>query len=89
MPVKEWTAEAKGHKIRVVNTWTGGTKLYIDEDLRDKNDTLVALRRRRWLSAPLVRDAPESGLVEVYLRAWFCVRAEILVDGVRIAGDRF
>ena len=89
MPVKEWTAEAKGHKIRVVNTWTCGTKLFIDEEFRDKNDSWIALRKTRWLSAPLEKGAPESGWVEVHLRALFLVRAEILVDGVRIAGDRF
>ncbi len=30
MPKKEWVTEVEGKKIRVVNTWFSGAKLYLD-----------------------------------------------------------
>ena len=87
MPLKEWTAEVAGHKIRVENTWTGGTRLYIDGECRDRNGSWFALSRKRWLSAPLKRDLPDSPLVEVFVKALFDVEAQITVAGRLVAGD--
>lgn len=87
MPRKEWTAAVNGHDIRVVNSWTGGTALYIDGECRDRNSGLFALTKTRWLSARLNQGAPESGLVEVFVEALFSVKAQIVVAGVPVAGD--
>jgi hypothetical protein len=61
MPRKEWTAAVNGHDIRVVNSWTGGTALYIDGECRDRNPLVVgALEARRpgeWLGGGLCRSA--------------------------------
>lgn len=87
MPMKEWVTEVKGRSIRVVNTWTGGTSLYIDGECRDRNTGLFALTRRLWLSAPLTQGDAGSGLVQVFVRGLFSVKAQIVVAGEVVAGD--
>ena len=89
MPMKEWVATVKGHSIRVVNTWTGGTSLYIDGECRDRNTGWFALTRKLWLSAPLTQGDPQSGQVQVFVKAIFSVKAQIMVDGEPVAGDAF
>ncbi len=87
MPVKEWGAVVKGRKIRVVNTWTRGTTLYIDGECRDRNTGWFAPTRTLWLSAPLAKEDPESDLVQVFVKAVFSVKASIVVAGEPVAGD--
>ncbi|MDR2452916.1 MAG: hypothetical protein LBE85_14395 [Candidatus Accumulibacter sp.] len=88
MPQKEWVAGINGHRIRVVNTWTGGTHLYIDGERRNSNRGLFAMDWTPWLSARTVPDDPESELVEVYVKARLAVKAQIHVNGHHLAGDR-
>jgi hypothetical protein len=88
MPQKAWVAHHDGREIRVVNTWTGGTRLYVDGECRDRNHGLWAPRWTWWLSSRLDRDDPSSPLVEVYVAALVRVRAEIRIDGVVVGGDR-
>lgn len=85
---KEWIAHLRGHEIRVVNSWTGGTRLYIDGECRDRNGGLFAPVWTPWLSARLVRDERASDLVEVHVVALLRVKAEIRVNGEYFAGDR-
>jgi len=87
MSMKEWVAVVKGRSIRVVNSWTGGTSLYIDGECRDRNAGWFAPRRKLWLSAHLTQDDPESGLVQVFVKAVFSVKAQIVVAGETVAGD--
>lgn len=87
MPKKEWTTQVAGREVRVVNSWTGGTRLYIDGDCRDRNDGLFAPGWTRWLSARLVEGDAASDLVEVHVAALLRVRARILVNGRIVAGD--
>ena len=88
MPMKEWSAQVDGHSIRVVNTWTGGTSLYIDGECRDRNTGWFAPRKTLWLSAQLMLGAPERGLVQVFVKAsLFSVKAQIVVAGKSVAGD--
>jgi hypothetical protein len=89
MPQKVWIAEVDGHPIRVENTWTGGTKLYVDGECRDTFNGLVADPGRPSLSARIVAGNSQSPLIEVYLKAVFTVRAKICLDGRQIAGDAF
>ncbi len=88
MPQKEWTTHVQGREIRVVNSWTGGTRLYIDGDCRDRNSGMFAPTWRKWLSARLVQGDPASALIEVRLVALVHVKAQILVNGQFVAGDR-
>lgn len=85
---KEWTAQVGGHDIRVVNSWTGGTRLYIDGNCRDRNHDLFAPTWKRWLSARMIEGDAHSDLVEVRLIALVHVRVQILVNGQFVAGDR-
>lgn len=87
MPMKEWRADVKGLSIRVGNSWTGGTALYIDRECRDRNTRWFAFTRRLWLSAPLKQGEPESGLVQVIVKDLFAVTAQIVVAGEPVAGD--
>lgn len=87
MPMKEWTTAVEGHQVRVVNSWTSGTRLYIDGDCRDRNHGLFAPTWRPWLSARLHHGDPASPLVEVEICALLQVKARILVDGQFVAGD--
>lgn len=89
MSLKEWSAEIDGHKIRVANTWTGGTRLYIDGECRDHNTGWFAPSKTRWLSAPLELEEPESKLVEVFVKAVLTVKAQICVAGKLVSGDIF
>lgn len=88
MPTKEWVAHHGGHEIKVVNTWTGGTRLYINGDLRDSNNGQSALDWTFWLSARIVRDDPASDLIEVYVKALWSVDAEIRLNGHYLAGEK-
>lgn len=87
MPIKEWSAVVNGRNVRVVNSWTSGTRLYIDGECRDRNTGWFAPTKTLWLSAPLTQGAPESGLVQVFVRALFSVKAQIVVAGKAVAGD--
>jgi hypothetical protein len=87
MPVgqKEWFADYGGYKIRVVNTWFGGAKLYINGECRDKNSAFIALGETL-LSAKL----NEAGdIVEVSISAVLTTKAKILVNKTQIGGDLF
>jgi hypothetical protein len=88
MPQKEWIAHHNGHEIRVVNTWTGGTRLYVDGECRDHNGGWYAPDWTWWLSTRLVRDDPKSDLVEVFVRALLHVKAEIRLNGKHLAGEK-
>ncbi len=87
MPMKEWKATVQGHAVRVVNSWTGGTRLYIDGECRDRNHGLFAPSWRPWLSARLRQGDIASPLVEVEICALLQVKARIRVDGQFVAGD--
>ena len=87
MPIKEWSTVVNGRNVRVVNSWTGGTKLYIDGECRDSNTGWFAPTKTLWLSASLAQGAAESGLVQVFVRAIFSVKAQIVVAGKVVAGD--
>lgn len=88
MPQKEWVTQVKGREVRVVNSWTGGTRLYIDGDCRDRNSSLFAPVWTDWLSARLVHGDPASDLIEVRIVALLHVKAQILVNGQFVEGDR-
>lgn len=90
MPKKEWVAKHNGSEIRVTNTWTGGTKLYIDGDCRDTNNDMLAFSRKTpMLSARVTTANSEPFLVEVYIKALLTVKAKICVNGKQIGGDVF
>tara|TARA_B100001142_G_scaffold308692_1_gene340450 strand:- start:467 stop:730 length:264 start_codon:yes stop_codon:yes gene_type:complete len=87
MPIgqKEWFADHEGHKIRVVNTWFGGAKLYIDGECRDTTRAFIALGETL-LSARL----NEAGdIVEVSISAILTTKAKISVNKTQIGGDHF
>ena len=87
MHQKEWSTEVQGHTIKVTNSWIGGAKLYIDGECRDTNNKTIADPNKPALSARIVKENPQSPLVEVFVKAIFAVKASICVDGKQVAGD--
>ncbi|HQR22991.1 MAG TPA: histidine kinase [Burkholderiaceae bacterium] len=88
-PSRTWTAEVDGLSIRVVDSWFGGTELWIDGGLHGTYTGIWSLPPDEPVLSATVRGASgrEHG-IEVILQAWsFNIRAAILVDGERIAGD--
>lgn len=59
---KEFEFTVKDHKIKIVNSWTRGAKLYIDGEYRDQDSTFFANGKIALLSANLA----EFGILEVY-----------------------
>jgi hypothetical protein len=83
--MKEWLVEFQNHKIRVTNSWFRGAKLYIDGALRAENKSLIANPGQPTFNAQLA-DA-DSPMIEVYFQAVMTVKAKIVIDGKKVAGD--
>jgi hypothetical protein len=90
MMSKQWITEYEGHRIRVVNSWFSGIKLYVDGDLRDTNTQLVSLDSSQpLLSARVPLRGGEASVVEVFVKALVTTKAKICADGRQIGGDSF
>ena len=59
---KEFEFTVKDHKVKIVNSWTRGAKLYIDGECRDQDSTFLANGKTALLSA----DLGEFGILEVF-----------------------
>jgi hypothetical protein len=88
-PTRNWTAEADGLSIRVVDSWFGGAELWINGVLHGTYTSVWSLPPDEpVLSATVRGSSGREHVVEVLLQAWsFSIRAAILVDGARVAGD--
>lgn len=75
---KEFNFMIKSHKIRIVNRWLDGIKLYIDGECRDQSRTLFAVGHQTLLSANLA----ELGILEIVpCSGWFSIELDAyLVD---------
>ena len=47
---KEFEFTVNGHKIKIVNSWFNGAKLYVDGDYRDQDSTFIANGKTALLS---------------------------------------
>ena len=83
--MKEWLVEFQDHKVRVTNSWFRGAKLYIDGALRAENKSLIANPGQPTFSALLA--GAHSPVVEVFFQAVMTVKAKIVIDGKKVAGD--
>ncbi len=59
---KEFEFTIKDHKIKIVNSWSRGAKLYIDGECRDQDSSFLANGKMALLSANLGK----FGILEVY-----------------------
>jgi hypothetical protein len=83
--LKVWLAEFQNHQVRVTNSWLRGAKLYIDGAMRAENRSLIAIPGRPTFSTLLAEaDGPK---VEVLFQAVVTVKAKIIIDGEKVAGD--
>ncbi|WP_166377450.1 hypothetical protein [Pseudoalteromonas sp. Z9A4] len=65
----------KSIKVKIINSWFSGTKLYVNGDLRDTDKTLLAFRNNTLLSANLgelgvLEIKPLSGLITTEMDAY-------------------
>ena len=79
---KSFEFTVKSIKVKIINTWFSGAKLYVNGDLRDTDKTLLAIRNNTLLSANLgelgvLEIKPLSGLITVEMDAY-------LVNGTNI-----
>lgn len=58
---KEFNFVIKEHKVKVINHWFNGIKLYIDGECRDQSKTLFNIGNKTLLSANL----GELGVLEI------------------------
>jgi|GEM_PF-503005 len=88
LPLKEFLMRKsfeftlKSNKIKIINYWFGGIKLYINGDLRDFDKTLFAISNKTLLSANLdgigtLEIKPLSGLMSVEIDAYLVKGADI------------
>ncbi len=59
---KEFEFTVKNHKVKIVNSWSRGAKLYIDGECRDQDSTFLASGKSALLSANL----GEFGILEIF-----------------------
>ncbi len=83
--MKEWSVDWGSHQIRVTNSWFRGAALYVDGVLRATNRSLIANPGQPTFTTPLA-DGKDS-LVEVYFEAVITVKAKIIINGKKVAGD--
>ncbi len=83
---KEWMAKHEDHEIRVVNTWLGGAQLYIDGELRDTCEKLLATDASRPL---LSASIGERQTVEIFIESVVTTKAKICVNGTQVGGEVF
>lgn len=72
---KEFSFVIQNHKIKIVNRWLDGIKLYIDGECRDQSRKLFALGNQTLLSANLnelgiLEIVPNSGMFSIELDAY-------------------
>ncbi|ASP47326.1 hypothetical protein [Cognaticolwellia beringensis] len=72
---KEFEFTVKDHKVKIVNSWSRGTKLYIDGDCRDQDTSFLANGKTALLSAKLgelgiLEVFPKSALISVEMEAF-------------------
>jgi len=81
-----WTADYQGHHIQVTNSWLRGAKIYIDGALRAESKSLFANPRKPAFCVTL-DDEHADPVVEVFFRAVLSVKAKIIINGQKVAGD--
>ena len=81
---KEWVAKYKNHKIRDINTWFAGAKLYVDGECRDTSSSLIATSKDAPLLSAKLND---DEIVEIYLIAVWTTKAKICINGEQVGGD--
>jgi signal transduction histidine kinase len=88
-PRKQWSTRHDGRDIRVVDSWFGGAELFVDDTLRATFTQCWKLPPEEPVMTAFARGSSGAPLkIDVVLQAWsFSIRAAILVNGSRIAGD--
>ena len=88
MPIseREVATTYKDQKIRFVNSWFAGCKLYIDGECRDTSSAMIATNKTTPLMTAKLND---EEILEIYLTAIWAIKIKKYVNGQNIAGDVF
>ena len=65
---KQWKVERSGSTIRLVNSWFDGSKLYIDGDLKDSDQSKLSNAKYPLLSGSFVNPDGLREVIEVYAK---------------------
>jgi hypothetical protein len=87
---KRLSVDYHEHKVEVTNSWFTGAKLYIDDNLVDRNYGIFALNKNKTLMKASIQINDSEHLIEVF--AWapcLSVNIKICANGQQISGDRF
>jgi len=66
---KTYEIEQSGSRIRVVNSWFSGAKLYIDGDMKDFDNSYFASPKGAMLSGSFVNKNGEREVIEVFAKS--------------------
>ena len=81
----QWIIERSGSTIRLVNSWFGGSKLYINGDLKDFEKSMVVSPKRAFLSGSLTNPEGVREVIEVYAKSGlFAIQFRITSNGEEI-----
>ncbi len=65
----QWIIEHSGATIRFVNSWFSGAKLYVNGDLKDFDNSMLASSKNALLSGSFIDESGEREIVEVYVKS--------------------
>jgi len=89
MPKKIVETKIGNDELILENTWLGGIKLFLNDEIIGRNTSLFALDKGSPLIAKRVLIDGADRLVEVFSYAMINVKLKIHIDGEYFAGDMF
>ena len=75
-----WTANYGNNTIKVVNTWFGGEKLFVNDELQDEQLNFFTAD----LSGHLFNENGNRENIKVNLSGWFSVGCRLFVNDRKI-----
>lgn len=75
-----WTANYGNNTIKVVNTWFGGEKLFVNDELQDEQMNFFTAD----LSGHLFNENGNRENIKVNLSGWFSVGCRLFVNDRKI-----
>ncbi|QYJ76127.1 hypothetical protein [Shewanella sp. FJAT-52076] len=89
MPRKVVETSIGNTSIKFENTWFSGAKLFVDDELVVKDNSLFSLDKKTpFVSKKIVVDGAVH-LIEVFVYALWDVKIKLNLNGKYAAGDKF
>lgn len=89
MPKRIVIEKYKGHYIRVENTWFSGASLYINEQMVDHTNRLIAMDPNEVLLSAMINIDGKATQIDVSIASGLTsIQIKISIDGKYFAGDK-